>query len=115
MKRMLISVALAGCACGAKKPTGTGPGTGSPSASAVTCADATANVTALYQAEAKATDQATHDPTFVDDNVAMVMKDCAADPVKVAPCAKSAPSVAELETKCLIPLDEEGTEGGKTP
>ena len=109
MKRALFAIVLA--ACGAKtKPVGPGPGTG-----AITCADATANVTALYQAEAKATDQATHDPTFVDDNVAMVIKDCAADPVKVAPCAKVAPSVAELEKQCLIPLDEEGTEGDKTP
>ena len=109
MKRALLAIVLA--ACGAKtKPIGPGPGPAT-----ISCADATANVTALYEAEAKATDQATHDVTFVDDNVAMVMKDCAADPAKVAPCAKTAPSVADLEQQCLIPLDEEGTEGQKTP
>jgi hypothetical protein len=112
MKRALIAIGLA--ACGGKTPPPAGPGSGSATAGP-RCADATANVTALYEAEAKATDQATHDATFVDDNVAMVMKDCAADPAKVAPCARTAATVATLEKDCLIPLDEEGSEGAKTP
>jgi hypothetical protein len=77
--------------------------------------DAVANAKTLYGADAKATDQATHDPTYVVDNVSIVAKDCARDPARVAACARGATSVAQLEHDCLVPLDEEGTEGDHTP
>ncbi len=48
---------------------------------------------------------------LVDDNTAMVMKDCAKQPDRIAACAAAATSVAKLEHDCLIPLDAEGTEG----
>jgi hypothetical protein len=98
-------------ACGGTKPpTGAGSGSGSVAANDA-CAAAKPNVTALYEAEAKATDQTTHDPTYVDDNVAMVMKDCTKDPAKLGACAQAAKTVPALEHDCLVPLDEEGTEG----
>ena len=48
---------------------------------------------------------------YVADNTAMVMNDCAKNPAKLAPCLAAAATVAELEQECLIPLDDEGTEG----
>jgi hypothetical protein len=114
MKRVaLFALWIAACACAPKKPVtdGSGGGTGTATATGASCDDAKPAVTALYEAEAKATDQVDHDPSFVDDNVAMVMKDCAKDPARVARCATGAKDVASLEHDCLIPLDEEGSEG----
>ena len=101
---------LIAAACGHGHPIGTGVASGSAPAGDP-CATAKANVTSLYAAEAQATDQTTHDPTYVDDNVAMVMKDCAKDPAKIGACAQAAKTVPALEHDCLVPLDEEGTEG----
>jgi len=105
--RSLAFVLLALAACGApKSPAPPGPG-----ASAASCDAARAPVTALYQAEAAATHQDAHDPTFVADNVAMVMRDCATDPARVAGCAAHAASVTQLEHDCLIPIDDQCSEG----
>jgi hypothetical protein len=41
----------------------------------------------------------------------MVMNDCAKDPAKVSRCVGAVASVPELEKKCLVQLDDEGTEG----
>lgn len=115
--RIAIAAALLIVACGgATKPSGKGTGTGTGTGTSQdVCGAAVANARTLYEAEAKATDQATHDPSYVDDNVAMVAKDCAQDPAHVALCARGAASVAALEKDCLVPLDEEGTEGERTP
>jgi hypothetical protein len=43
----------------------------------------------------------------------MVMNDCAKAPDKVVACINSVSTIAELETKCLRPLDDEGTEGNE--
>ena len=112
MKRVAIGVlaVLLGACGGDSKPKPRTIGEHGHGPVIVPCDDAKPNVTALYEAAAKATDQATHDPTYVDDNVAMVMKDCAANPLRVAACAKVATSVEALEHDCLVPLDEEGTE-----
>ena len=113
MRSIVAGLALVvACACPPKPKAAEAPGMGKDKGTeTVTCDAAKANVTAVYEAEAKATDQANHDPSFVDDNVAMVMKDCAKDPARVAKCAMGAKDVATLEHDCLIPLDEEGTEG----
>jgi len=103
----VIIAALAACG-GASKPGAVG-GSGSSAGSAADCAKIEAGVKALYEADAMAAKEA----TFVADNVAMVMKDCAHEPGRVAPCAAGAKSVAQLESECLIPLDQEGTEGDK--
>jgi hypothetical protein len=68
------------------------------------------HVEQLYRAEAQA-----KEPKRVDeataDNTAMVLRDCRRAPDRVASCVNAAASVAELEQRCLIPLDDEGTEG----
>ena len=71
---------------------------------------ARANVTALYEAQAKVGNNAKN-ATFAADNVAMVMSDCAADPARVATCAAQARTVPDLERDCLVPVDDDGTEG----
>jgi hypothetical protein len=111
----LAAVILILCACGRKADPGTGTGTGTGTAQS--CDSVRGNVEALYRVEAEAEKAAAKDPAKVDveemvaDNTAMVMNDCAVQPAKVAPCAGQAKSAAELEERCLIPLDEEGTEG----
>lgn len=120
MKRWLVLVAVMACACSAKTgPTTTGgsqQGSGgevaivTPPSNAKTCDEAKPRVEQMYRAEAQAKEPKRVDE-FVSDNTAMVMKDCATDPAKFAPCLAKAPTVAELEKSCLIPLDDEGTEG----
>ncbi|MCE9578036.1 MAG: hypothetical protein K8W52_33205 [Deltaproteobacteria bacterium] len=113
---IVASLFLAACGCAPKK--GTDPGTGSAgsgsagSGNAADCEAARANVTALYQSQSTV-GNAAKNATFVADNVAMVMTDCAADPAKVAACAAAAKSVADLERDCLLPIDDEGSEGDR--
>ena len=123
MRLWLVWLALVACAC-PSKPATTGAGSGSAAGSAVvpgsgsvapvtatTCDGVKARVEAMYRAEAQQ-----KEPTRVEeatsDNTTMVMNDCTKDPKLVACLAKVA-TIAELEKTCLIPLDEEGTEGEK--
>jgi len=104
MKSLILAASLfaAACACG-KKDDGTGPGAGTGTAArAGSCDEARAHVEDLYRGTESAA-----------DDVAMVMKDCAADPARVAGCAGAAKTAAELEQRCLIPLDDEGSEGDR--
>jgi hypothetical protein len=113
-------IAIAAAGCPAKQ--GPGPTTGSQGSGggagpnvvtvkdAKTCEDVKPRVEQLYRAEAlqkepKRVDEATA------DNTSMVMRDCAKDPARYVPCLASVPTVAELEKNCLVPLDDEGTEG----
>jgi hypothetical protein len=41
----------------------------------------------------------------------MIMNDCVKNPTKFAPCLAAATTVAQMEQECVIPLDDEGTEG----
>ena len=66
----------------------------------------------LYRAEAQAREPARMEDA-VADNTAMVMTDCAQAPDKVAACLAGANTVADLEARCLAPIDDEGTEGDK--
>lgn len=118
---LVAGLLLSACACKNKDDTGPGGG-GSGSGAATSCDGIEAHVEKLYRADAEAgaaavvaagkdpLKPATIDET-VADNLAMVMTDCAAAPTKVAPCASKAATLAELEERCLIPLDEEGSEG----
>ncbi|MEO8845371.1 MAG: hypothetical protein ABI591_26735 [Kofleriaceae bacterium] len=121
MRLWLVWLALVACACPSKPAPATA---GSATASAVaagsdsvapvtatTCDGIKARVEAMYRAEAQQ-----REPTRVEeatsDNTTMVMNDCTKDPKLVACLAKVA-TIAELEKTCLIPLDDEGTEGEK--
>jgi hypothetical protein len=102
---VVLAFALGACACKSKKDTG-GGGTGTGDA---TCDAIKTHVEKLYRAEASGDNI----DEQVADNTQMVMNDCAAAPDKVARCAKGATNVADLETRCLIPLDQEGSDGDR--
>jgi hypothetical protein len=105
MRRWWLFAILAACACPAKQTGKPGAGSGSavahtpPPSNVTGCAGARAHVAELYAGN--------------EDNVAMAMADCAKDPAKIAPCMASAASLAALEQTCLIPIDDDGTEGEK--
>lgn len=111
---VIAVTADAACACkgsgsggtGPGTGTGTGPGTGAVDASA--CDGQAGHVRELYQALAGRTDLS---PGEVDDNVAMVMTECKAAPARVVPCLTKVTAVAQLESTCLAPLDDEGRDG----
>ena len=107
-----LALVLAACACppDAKKPTTTTTGAGSASAGATPCEAQRAHVAELYRVEAQAKDPKRVDEA-VADNTAMVMTECAKDPAARAACLAAATSAADLEKTCLVPLDDEGTEG----
>lgn len=118
MKRWLVTFAVLVAACSGKPKTApTTQGSGSnevavvtPPSSAKTCDEVKPRVEQMYRAEAQA-----KEPKRVDeataDNTAMAMKDCATDPAKFVPCLANVPTIAELEKQCLVPIDDEGTEG----
>lgn len=99
-----LLVACTGTAATTGHPNGSGSGTAS------SCDDLRPHVEELYRAEAKAKEPKRVDEA-VADNTAMVLNDCAKAPDKVVACVNAVASVADLERKCLRPLDEEGTEG----
>ena len=120
MRFWLVWLALVACACPSKTAATSGGTTGSAVAAgsgsvapvaATTCDGIKPRVEAMYRAEAQQ-----KEPSRVEeatsDNTTMVMNDCAKDPKLVACLAKVA-TIAELEKTCLIPLDDEGTEGEK--
>ncbi len=111
-----VMVVLAACACPQKpasQPTGgSGSGSGSSAPVASACDGVKAKVEQLYRAEGQQREPKRVEE-YVADNTHMVMADCAKQPDKAVPCITAAQTVPDLETKCLIPLDEEGTEGDK--
>ena len=120
MKRLLLLAALVACAC-PSKPTTVTAGSCSASGSAApvagvgpieatTCEGVRPRIEAMYRAEAQQREPKRVEDA-VADNTTMVMNDCAKDP-KLVGCLAKVPTVAELEKTCLIPLDDEGTEGG---
>jgi hypothetical protein len=109
MKRIAL-LALVACACPSKSSQG--PGSGSAAVTGNGCDGIRAKVESLYRTEAQQKEPKRVDEA-VADNTAMVMTDCAKEPDKVAPCVAKAETIAEIEKSCLIPIDEEGTEGDK--
>lgn len=112
--RWILCVALFACACPSKPGTGTGTGSGvitqPPGPLPAACQAQRGKVEQLYRAEAQAKEPSRVEEA-VADNTAMVMNDCAKQPDVVAGCLGKASSVADLESRCLAPLDDEGTEG----
>ena len=77
---------------------------------ATTCDQVKPRVEALYRGEAQQKEPARVDEA-VADNTTMVMTDCARTPDRAPACITAATTVRDLESRCLIPLDDEGTEG----
>jgi hypothetical protein len=71
-------------------------------------------VEAMYRAEGQQREPKRVDE-YVSDNTTMIMNDCVTNPAKLAPCLAAAATVAQMEQECVIPLDDEGTEGEATP
>lgn len=111
-----LAGALAGACSGKNGPgagtggSGAGGGGAAGSGAGGPCEQVRAKVEQLYRAEAEAKEPKRVEEA-VADNTAMVLAECARAPGRVAPCARAAGTAAELEQRCLAPLDDEGTEG----
>lgn len=125
MRTLLLLTVVVACACPSKptnEPTGgsqqgsaagSGGGSGRPGVGLANgCDDVKSRVQGLYRAEAQQTEPKRVEEA-VADNTAMVMADCAKQPQIAVPCIANAATVAELEKRCLVPIDDEGTEGEK--
>jgi hypothetical protein len=101
-------------ACSSKQgttSTGSGGGTGSAPVAA-DCELARKKVAELYRAEAIANKEAgARIEESVADNTAMVMNDCVKAPSKVSACIQAVATAGDLEHRCLVQLDDEGSEG----
>ena len=64
----------------------------------------------LYRASAQGKDPA-RVSEIVADNTTMVMNDCVRMPDKAPACITAAKTAQELESRCVVPLNDEGTEG----
>jgi hypothetical protein len=107
----LLAVACGwGWACSGGQGARAGAGSGTAGNAPRSCDDIRAKVERLYRAEAEAKEPKRVEEA-VADNAAMVLRDCARAPAKVTGCVDKVSSVAELEQRCLAPLDDEGTEG----
>lgn len=113
MKRILLVGLVVACSGKATPPTTTGSGSSTevtPPSNATTCEDVKPRIEQLYRADAQSKEPKRVDEA-VADNTTMAMNDCAKDPGKLVPCFARVPTAAALEQECLIPLDDEGTEG----
>ena len=79
---------------------------------AATCAEIKSKIEALYRAEAQQKEPKRVEEA-VSDNTTMVMNDCNKASAKVLPCLNKATTIVAVEKECLLPLDDEGTEGEK--
>jgi hypothetical protein len=113
-------LAIGACACkGGGGSEGTGPGKPSGPGAVKSCDDLRGAIEAIYRREPAPAPAAGEDPAkaaalaqeILSDNVDMVLADCRRQPDRSVPCIKAAQSVPQLEHDCLVPLDEEGSEG----
>lgn len=107
-------MALVACACPSKSTQTPSTGSGSdvelPIPGTSACDGLRPKLERLYRAEAQVVEPK-HVDEAVSDNTTMVLNDCAKAPGKVIACVDAATTIAEIEAKCLRPLDDEGTEG----
>ena len=108
-----LVVAIAACGSPSPRPVPPAP-PAPPSSAAATCASVRSRVEALYRAEAQQREPGRVDE-YVSDNTTMIMNDCVKNEAKLAPCIAATPSVPAMEHDCVIPLDDEGTEGEVRP
>lgn len=114
-KRLWLVLSLVACACPSKQAGqgttgGSGAGSGTVPVEAGSCAGVRSKVEQLYRAEAQVREPKRVEEA-VTDNTAMVMRDCDKAPDKVSACIARAATVADIETTCIAPLDDEGSEG----
>jgi hypothetical protein len=109
MPRSAIVLLLAACGTPATTTTTTSTSTPPPTATA-TCDSVKPRVESMYRAEGQQREPKRVDE-YVSDNTTMIMNDCVKNPTKLAPCLAAAATVAQMEQECVIPLDDEGTEG----
>ena len=77
------------------------------------CAAMQHRVEELYQQAAEQSGMAANRRSeFVSANLHMVMSDCRLNPTEGYACLQEAKSVTELEDRCLVPLDDEGSVEG---
>jgi hypothetical protein len=106
----LVAIAFV-AACGAPAATTTTTSTSTPApAATATCDNVKPRVESMYRAEGQQREPKRVDE-YVSDNTTMIMNDCVKNPTKFAPCLAAATTVAQMEQECVIPLDDEGTEG----
>jgi len=110
--RLVVVSLLFACACPDSKPVQNPTGSGGPGPIATGCETMRLKVEGLYRTEAQAKEPKRVDEA-VADNTTMVMNDCAKDPAKVSACLERVSTIADLEAKCLVQLDEAGTEGNQ--
>ncbi|MBS1120448.1 MAG: hypothetical protein H6Q90_2676 [Deltaproteobacteria bacterium] len=115
LNRLMLSAAisLVACACPSKATQGLTPGSGSASGGgtpATSCDGLRGKVEQLYRADAQVSEPKRVEEA-VADNTTMVLNDCAKAPDQVVACVNGVTTVAELESRCLRRLDEEGSEG----
>lgn len=101
----ILALALLGACSGKSK----GTDTGGDGATAADCSPHEAKVRQLYEAEEPNADTTPAlRAELVTANVHMVMSDCRKKPNTVAPCLAEAESIADIESRCVIPLDDLG-------
>ncbi len=105
---MAIAATLVSACPGKSGPPAGGGGSGGDPARL--CEGLRPKIERLYRAEAAAKEPQRADEA-VADNTTMVMNDCIKAPARVAPCVDRVSTVAEIEQQCLLPLDDEGSEG----
>jgi len=101
---LVAIVLVAGCPKPETKPPPPPPPAGT------TCDSLRPKLEQLYRAEAQQKEPKRVEEA-VADNTQMVLGDCAKQPDRVIACVSKAGTVAEIEKDCVIPLDEEGSEG----
>ena len=107
-----LALVMLVAACPGKPPSGPGgSGSGSGSGEPVaTCEALRGKLEQLYRAEATEREPKRVDD-YVADNTTMVLADCAKQGDVAIRCIDAAASIAEIESRCVVPLDDEGSEG----
>jgi hypothetical protein len=117
-RRVPAIAAAVALACGPKAaaPGGDGsahgPASGTGTAAGTGCAAVRGKIEQLYRTEATGREPSRVNEA-VADNTAMAMADCAKDPARFTACIAAVTTAAELDARCLLPIDDEGTEGDK--
>lgn len=111
MRRFLLPCCLASAfACGTSTPSTTLGAEDEP----VTCESMRGHVQAIYREASQSEGVAANlSSEFVSANVHMVMADCVEAPERVRTCVRDARSARQIESECLLPLDDEGTVEGQ--